>query len=191
MMIGAGPSRRSDRTCNPVERVAAVTTNGSRTGNSTNARSFCATRFDRKPPPHCPQTSFIRPHGRTTLHSRISARLQSWQRLRGKRAMPSIDSIAGLYVSGLAKMTIFARPIVFRLARNMITHPPIGHSGTCRPHRWFARDSSLDSDLKVTYERDGTDGREQTWTRRYRHRIGIACNDSPRLSNRRTRNRGT
>lgn len=85
-MIGAGPSRRSDRTCNPVERVAAVTTNGSRTGNSTNARSFCATRFDRKPPPHCPQTSFIRPHGRTTLHSRISARLQSWQRLRGKRA---------------------------------------------------------------------------------------------------------
>ena len=61
MMIGAGPSRRSDRTCNPVERVAAVTTNGSRTGNSTNARSFCATRFDRKPPPHCPQTSFIRP----------------------------------------------------------------------------------------------------------------------------------
>ena len=61
MMIGAGPSRRSDRTCNPVERVAAVTTNGSRTGNSTNARSFCATRSDRKPPPTRPQTSFIRP----------------------------------------------------------------------------------------------------------------------------------
>jgi len=66
MMIGAGPSRRSDRTCNPVERVAAVTTNGSRTGNSTNARSFCATRSDRKPPPTRPQISFIRPNGRTT-----------------------------------------------------------------------------------------------------------------------------